>query len=71
MSYIVIKVNGMKCVHCAHHVQHALEGLPTVRNVTIDLAKGTASFEADIAPQEADLKKAIEEAGYEYAGLVK
>jgi copper chaperone CopZ len=71
MAYYVIKVKGMMCAHCAHHVQHALEGLPTVTNVSVDLAKGTASFEATIAPQESDLKKAIAEVGYEYAGPAK
>ena len=40
---IVIKINGMDCEHCAHHVKTAIENLDGVDKVAVNLRKGEAS----------------------------
>ena len=63
-----IKVKGMSCGHCAAAVTKALEALPGVSAVKVDLADGRVSFQstAPIAPEE--LARVIKAAGYELAG---
>lgn len=58
-----IKINGMKCQHCVSSTRKALEGLDGVDNVNVDLAKGEATFDGDVALDE--IKKAIAGIGFE------
>ena len=60
-----IKVKGMMCMHCVAHVKKALEGLDGVKEVEVSLDNGTASMKLEHEIDEALIKKAIEEAGYE------
>ena len=64
-----INVNGMMCTHCEAHVKEALEKIAGVTSATADHEAGkvTLATTADIA--EADLKAAVESAGYEYVGI--
>ena len=57
-----IEVGGMHCQNCANSVTKALSALPGLSNVSVDLAKGLASFEGD-APEDA-IKAAIEKIGF-------
>jgi copper chaperone len=58
----------MSCGHCAASVTKALEALPGVSQVHVDLGTGRVTFEnANPIPKE-ELAKAIEAAGYEMAG---
>ena len=41
-----ITVKGMSCNHCRMSVTKALEALPGVSNVNVDLLSGKASFDA-------------------------
>jgi copper chaperone len=60
-----IKVKGMSCGHCAAAVTKAMQGLPGVRNVQVDLASGRVSYDsANPVPQD-DLARVIKTAGYE------
>ena len=60
-----ITVKGMSCGHCALAVTKALEALPGVSQVKVDLANGRVTFAAaNPLPQE-ELAKAIKAAGYE------
>jgi copper chaperone len=63
-----IKVKGMSCAHCAAAVTKALESLPGVSGVKVDLATGKVSYQsaAPVAPE--DLSRMIKAAGYELAG---
>ena len=62
-----ITVKGMSCGHCAGAVTKALEALPGVSQVQVDLATGWVSFaNAGPIPQE-DLARVIKAAGYELA----
>ncbi|XTB06003.1 heavy metal translocating P-type ATPase [Treponema denticola] len=59
----VLKVNGMQCQHCVSHVKEALTKISGV-SAEIDLGAKTATITHPESVSVADLKKAIEEAGY-------
>ena len=60
-----ITVTGMSCGHCATAVTKALEALPGVSQVQVDLATGRVTFaSANPLPKE-ELARAIKAAGYE------
>jgi copper ion binding protein len=60
-----ITVKGMSCGHCAAAVTKALEELPGVSQVQVDLSSGQVSFaNADPISQE-ELARVIKNAGYE------
>ena len=64
----ILTVEGMMCAHCQAHVQKALEGVPGVSAVTVDLESKKATVE--LAQEVADdvLAAAVKEAGYEPTG---
>jgi copper chaperone len=60
-----IQVKGMSCEHCAAAVTKALQGLPGVSEVRVDLAGGLVSYQsARPAPLE-EVARMITAAGYE------
>ena len=59
----VLKVNGMQCQHCVSHVKEALTKISGV-SAEIDLGAKTATIIHPESVAVADLKKAIEDAGY-------
>ena len=63
-----ITVKGMSCQHCSMSVTKALQSLPGVTNVNVDLLSGKASYEADPPLDPAEVKKAIEKIGFEVVG---
>lgn len=60
-------VTGMTCENCRRHVTEALAGVPGVRSVEVDLPSGRATVHADRAVNDADVRAALEEAGYDLA----
>ncbi|WML37347.1 copper ion binding protein [Clostridium sp. OS1-26] len=64
-----IIVEGMSCGHCVNHVKTALEDINGVTNVSVDLDSKTAVVEAGSDIQDADIKFAIEDAGYEVISI--
>jgi copper chaperone len=60
---IELKVTGMNCQHCVRAVKQALEALPGVSAVVVDLDAGRARIEGTAAP--ADLMAAVTDAGYQ------
>jgi copper chaperone len=60
-----IKVKGMSCGHCAAAVTKAIQGLPGVRNVQVDLASGRVSYDSANPVPRDDLARVIKIAGYE------
>jgi copper ion binding protein len=66
-----IIVEGMSCGHCVNHVKTALEELNGVNSVSVDLDSKTAVVEASGEVDNADIKAAIEDAGYEVVGIEK
>lgn len=58
-----VKIKGMRCQHCVGSTKQALEDIPGVSNVSVDLDKGEASYEGDV-PKET-IKDAIARIGFE------
>lgn len=63
-----ITVKGMTCNHCLMSVTKALEAIPGVSKVKVDLLSGRASFEEAAPVDLAVVKKAIEKIGFEVVG---
>jgi Copper chaperone len=64
-----ISIEGMSCMHCSNRVKNALSALPGVKEVSVDLDGKCALVEADTALSDADLKGAVEDAGYEVVSI--
>lgn len=62
-----ISVTGMTCQNCVRHVTQALSALPGVRSADVDLASGTARLQTEREVPAAELRSALDEAGYELA----
>ncbi len=62
-----IKVKGMSCGHCAAAVTRALESLPGVSKVAVDLATGAVSYESQAPVDRDTLARTVKTAGYELA----
>ena len=65
-----IKVNGMMCGHCEAHVKKALEAIDGIESVVASHEENMVTITNSKDVDEAAIKAAVEEAGYEYAGLV-
>ncbi|MDP2846889.1 MAG: cation transporter [Humidesulfovibrio sp.] len=63
-----ITVKGMSCNHCVMSVTKALQSLPGVTGVSVDLLSGKAAFESAEPLDPAVVKKAIEKIGFEVVG---
>ena len=63
-----INVNGMMCMHCEMHVKQALEALDGVEAAAPDHNANKVELTLTKAVGEDVLKKAVEDAGYEFAG---
>lgn len=59
-----VKIQGMTCQHCVMSVTKALNSIPGLKNLRIDLVQGEATFEnpQNVAPEK--IRKAVEDAGY-------
>ena len=64
-----IKVKGMMCHNCERHVKEALEALPGVEAAEADFRTGKVTIRGSSA--EAELKRAISDAGYKYQRIVR
>lgn len=64
-----ILVEGMSCGHCVKHVKEALSELNGVTSVDVNLDAKVAVIEASAEVKDEDIKFAIDDAGYEVAGI--
>lgn len=63
---LVLAIDGMTCSSCASTIKHALEGLPTVKNVNVVLSTNSASLEYEPGNlQIPNILTAIEENGFD------
>ena len=60
-----LTVKGMSCNHCKQAVPQALEALPGVSDVNVDLEKGEATWKESPPLDIAEVKKAINKLGFE------
>lgn len=63
-----IHVEGMSCGHCSAHVEKALNAIEGVE-AKVDLEAKTAFVTVKEGVSDNVLKKAVEDAGYEVAGI--
>ena len=66
MTEITYTVPGMHCGHCEKAVAEELRQVPGVAGVDVDLETKLVTVRGD-GLQDAELRAAIEEAGYEAA----
>jgi copper chaperone len=64
-----LSIEGMSCNHCVMHVKNALAEIQGVTSVQVDLAKKSAVVEG-AALDDAAMKAAVAEAGYEVVAVV-
>lgn len=62
----VFKVDGMTCKHCEANVLKAAQSVPNAEEVKVSLENGVVSLKGTYS--EEDLKKAVEDAGYDFKG---
>lgn len=63
-TYTVV---GMTCEHCVKAVTEEVGGITGVSDVAVDLTSGTVTVASAEPLAEADVRAAVEEAGYELA----
>ena len=65
-----VKIGGMTCVMCAGAIEKALSALPGVTAVSVNLGaeKAQVTYDPRLA-SASDLRRAVEEAGYQYLGI--
>ena len=57
-----LSVNDMTCKHCQMTVKNAVESVPGVEKVIVDLGKKVVGVDGNVSPEA--VEKAIENAGY-------
>ena len=64
-----IKIKGMMCEKCEHHVKTALEAIPQVASATASHTDGIAVAELSGEVPDKQLKKAVENSGYKVISI--
>ncbi len=64
-----IKVNGMMCAHCEAHVKKALEEIDGIDSAVASHEENLVTITNSKDVDEALIKAAVTDAGYEYAGI--
>ena len=64
-----ITVNGMMCQHCEAHVKKALEAIDGIEMAVASHEQNIVTITNTKDIDEALIKAAIEDAGYEYGGI--
>jgi len=59
-----LNIVGMTCGHCVAAVKNALNALPGVSNVSVDLGSGRAIVDHSTPLDASQVEKVIEEEGY-------
>jgi len=65
----ILTVEGMSCGHCVMHVKSALQDVPGVTAVEVDLLKKSAMVEGP-ALDDAKLNAAVVGAGYSISAVL-
>ncbi|GAA3042554.1 heavy-metal-associated domain-containing protein [Pseudonocardia yunnanensis] len=67
MSTSTYTVVGMTCAHCVASVSEEIGEISGVRDVAVDLPTGAVTVTSDNPVDDADVRAAVEEAGYQLA----
>jgi copper chaperone CopZ len=68
MSEIVYSVSGMSCGHCESAVSKEVTAIPGVTSVKAVASTGQLTIASDRPLDEATVRAAVDEAGYELVG---
>lgn len=69
---VQITVDGMVCNFCATNIDKTLAKLPGVSAVSVNLDAGAVILRAsEFAPSDAELRKAVKDAGFEPKAIVR
>jgi copper chaperone len=68
MSETTYTVTGMTCSHCVASVTEEISEIDGVTGVAVDLPTGAVTVSSDRPIDEAEVRTAVEEAGYQLAG---
>ena len=71
MSTSTYTVVGMTCGHCVNSVTEEVSQVPGVTGVDVDLASGGLTVTGDADVDDAAVRAAVAEAGYEVAAPVE
>ena len=63
-----MRIAGMTCGHCEATVTKAIGELDAVTGVDVDRATGHVTVTADGEPDDAQIAKVVDDAGYELTG---
>ena len=64
-----VKIDGMMCNHCEMHVKKALEALDGVESAEASHVDKQAVLKLSKEVPADEIKKAVEDAGYEFVGV--
>jgi copper ion binding protein len=67
MTVKTYTVKGMTCGHCVQAVSDELGKLDGVRDVAVDLGSGAVTVTSEAPLADAQVLRAVDEAGYELA----
>jgi copper chaperone len=65
MTNSTYTVKGMTCGHCVQSVVDEINRLPGVAGVDVDLGSGRVNVRSHTPVQDAKIRDAVREAGYE------
>ncbi|MBP2706163.1 heavy-metal-associated domain-containing protein [Microbispora sp. RL4-1S] len=68
MTTATYTVAGMTCGHCVSSVKEEVGEVPGVTEVEVELDGGLVTVHSDTPVEPAQIKAAVEEAGYELVG---
>jgi copper ion binding protein len=68
MSENTYTVTGMTCSHCVASVTEEISEIDGVTDVAVDLPTGAVTVTSSKPIDDADVRAAVEEAGYQLAG---
>lgn len=69
MTRSTYTVTGIVCEHCARTIAREIELIAGVSSIEVDIRVGTVTVVSDCPLDLADVRTAVEEAGYELAAV--
>ncbi|MHB8880176.1 MAG: heavy-metal-associated domain-containing protein [Thermodesulfovibrionales bacterium] len=63
MAEITVTIDGMSCQHCVMRVKKALEGLPGITSLTVQVGQATVNFD-EAKVRQNEIEETIVKAGY-------
>jgi len=60
-----LSIKGMSCNHCVQSVTNALSSVPNITDVSVNLAKGEATYQITAPVDLAKIKEAVRKVGFD------